>query len=482
MRDLTALRVAIDPGILGWTTSALQRLEYTLELVFFQLGYAWRRCQSDGPPNGSVDVQVSTTGGPQLRTDQFTLLVEPSLWEKPSAVPATALGRDLLFEIFWWVSGVWEAQAQRDTHGRVEPQPELTNGRAEAFYLTCPATVALRKLRKLLERAGTPAEPLPLWPNGKKYAVALSHDVDYPEVVRWLEPLRILMRRGVREWRLAKSVASGSRHHWHFASWAEAETLLGSRSAFYFIPRQGSVAEYAVSRFGFGTPDSFYDISLTRFREVMKVLRDGGFEVGLQASYEAYKSKERFQRDVDRLVEAGGGPELGNRHHYWHMSPKDPNETLHIHEQCGLVYDTSLAFERLNGWRRGIATPFFPYYEGAGRALRVLQMQTVCMDDHFFGYASLNNNGGGPGARVKYLLRRAAELEGCLLADIHEYVFDQDLFPGWRETFQLLMREALADSDAYVALPGDIARWWRERTRQLREASGGLTVAGGACG
>ena len=146
------------------------------------------------------------------------------------------------------------------------------------------------------------------------------------------------------------------------------------------------------------------------------------------------------------------------------------------------MYDTSLAFERLNGWRRGIATPFFPYYEGAGRALRVLQMQTVCMDDHFFGYASLNNNGGGPGARVKYLLRRAAELEGCLLADIHEYVFDQDLFPGWRETFQLLMREALADSDAYVALPGDIARWWRERTRQLREASGGLTVAGGACG
>jgi len=57
---------------------------------------------------------------------------------------------------------------------------------------------------------------VPRWPQGKKVAACVSHDVDYPEVVRWLEPLRLIHRKGLRGLAAAASVVKERRNHWHF--------------------------------------------------------------------------------------------------------------------------------------------------------------------------------------------------------------------------------------------------------------------------
>ena len=86
---------------------------------------------------------------------------------------------------------------------------------------------------------------------------------------------------------------------------------------------------------------------------------DEGWEIGLHASYNAYNGSLRSEKI---LLEKYANIEIqGLRHHYWHISPTNAEETLILHNKSGFFYDSSLAFEKIIGFRRGIGLPFFPY-------------------------------------------------------------------------------------------------------------------------
>ena len=164
---------------------------------------------------------------------------------------------------------------------------------------------------------------MPPWPEGKRAAICLGHDVDYPEVVRWLQPFRILINRGFEGIKPALGVLLKKNHHWHFHSWMEVAKSFGMRSTFFFVPRQGSLFQYLI-----GLPDPFYDVESEKFRNVLREIRQENFEIGLHASYLAYQSVEKFRAEKMKLEAASGGPIIGNHHHYWHLNPNNIEETL----------------------------------------------------------------------------------------------------------------------------------------------------------
>ena len=82
-----------------------------------------------------------------------------------------------------------------------------------------------------------------------------------------------------------------------------------------------------------GIPDPFYDIQSKKFKSLFNYLGNEGFEVGLHASYFAFKSEESFRKEKQILEDACGQKVSGNRHHYWHLNPEDPESTLLIHEK-----------------------------------------------------------------------------------------------------------------------------------------------------
>jgi hypothetical protein len=221
-----------------------------------------------------------------------------------------------------------------------------------------------------------------------------------------------------------------------------------------------------------GTPDSFYDIETPRFRQLFRELQDHGNEIGLQASYLAYQSHETLAAEKLKLEAASGQPVQGNRHHYLHLNPADEEETLYLHEKTGLRYDATLMHNFYLGFRRGLSHPYFPFHQRRRSEIRTLQMPTAWMDDHFFRFAAINP--GDPDTCLRSLADQVVRQGGYLLVDVHDYVYEDDLFPRRTALLRRLWTYLLERGDFWFATPGEVADHWGARHQALSLASSGL--------
>ena len=482
---MTRLRLALDPAL---ARERGPEIRWTWRQLLTVIGWPWEEVRVGDecdvafvadPANGG-GARVVVRADPEawrrpgdlclggVRFDPPALAFDPSRENGASLVSAqegrVVVRHDLVFDAFWLATGQEESRFPHDAHGF----HDLTGSawfRSGILREAVGSRIAAW-LERALERVGLPA-PVARWPAGRRAAAAISHDVDYPEVVRWLEPLRVIRRQGVHAARTALAVAAGRRHHWHFHDWIALEQGLGTRSAFYFTPVRGSLLGYAV-----GPPDPFYDIEAGHFRTLFATLTDAGVEVGLHASYEAHRDRSRFAEERARVARASGQPVAGNRHHYWHLDPADPDATLAIHERIGLLYDSSLIHNRYLGWRRGFCHPFFPFHRAERREIRTLQLPPGWMDDQLFGMR--HDNPGDPAALLRDAAARVAEAGGALTVDVHDYVYDEALHPGWRDRLVELWQHLADRGDFWFATPLEIAEHWTARAGRLGDASTGL--------
>ena len=480
------LRIALDPAL---RETRGPELAWTWRLLLTTLGHPWLEV-SPGAECDIAHVASGVSPGPA----RIVILAQPDRWEaqgrlhlddiderdgwsflrfRGEAPPRRApelgngsviLDHDTVFDAFWLASGRPEAEWAHNRHGH--PEPDQLFKEREIFTRALASGLASR-LERALRTAGVPPG-LPRWPHGKRAAACLTHDVDYPEVVRWLEPLRVLRRRGCAGARAALDVALGRRSTWHFDSWLRLEDRYEARSAFYFVARKGSLLEYATK-----TPDSFYDITSPRFRALFRRLDGEGAEIALHASYRAFEDSSRFAAEKAALEDAAGVSVTGNRHHYLHLDPHRPEETLLLHESLGFEYDSTLGHDRFLGWRNGMALPFFPYQTRARREIDTIQLPFAWMDQHLFQFGS--DNPGDPAELLDGLSSRVAEQGGCLVVNIHDYTYDDELFPGWRKAYAGLLQHLRESGDFWIETPRAIARHWRTRADSIAAASDGLS-------
>ncbi|RRR67189.1 MAG: hypothetical protein EI684_19340 [Candidatus Viridilinea halotolerans] len=480
------LTLAIDPALAAFRPE----ITYTWRTLLAGLGYAWQEVAWEGAapdlayaldparaPAARLVLRAHPSQWAQPAAQRLVGVEQHDGWERPRFAVEPSFGppqsmqagrcfieRDLIFACFWLLSGQEEQQHPRGKHGYLDltGTPTLEYGVLRLALVSAMAT----RLGQTLRALGYPPG-LARWPFGAKLAATCGHDVDYPEIIRWIEPLRILSRQGKRGLRPALEVALGQHSHWHFRSWMELEKQYDARSAFFFVARKGSLVEYAT-----GLPDTFYDIHRPKFRALFRELAAEGWEIGLHASYLAYTSADTFAAERAALASASGQPINGNRHHYWHLDPADPAATLLLHEQVGFRYDASLTHNRYLGWRRGANWPFYPWHAGQRRALGTLQLPTAWMDDHLFGQRQDN-----PGDRMLLLsglVQRTAAHGGMLLVDVHDYVYDDALFPDWAATYRKLWADLFRRKDVWFATPGAIAEHWRARQALIERVSSGL--------
>jgi len=101
-------------------------------------------------------------------------------------------------------------------------------------------------------------------------------------------------------------------------------------------------------------------------------------------------------------------------------------------------------------------------------------MPTAWMDDQLFGYKQ--HNQGEPRELLQELIEKTAEQGGCLVVDIHDYVYDEALFPGWAETYGWFLEQVTSRSDFWMDTPGKIADHWIQRYYSILNVSQGLTA------
>lgn len=374
---------------------------------------------------------------------------------------------DILFASYWLLTGAIEPSYPRSRFDDLDLDASVL---VRDGLLARPlVSLYAARLRALLDPTGGRALPWVWEGEDSRAAVAVTHDVDYPELIRPIEVLRVLRDRGVRGVGLAARVASGRSHFWTFREWRAITERLGTRSCFYFMARQGSLLQYAM-----GTPDDFYDVRTPRFQRLFAELRDAGCEIGLHASFHAHRSTDTLRREVQRIAEAAGVECAGNRHHYWHLDPDAPNETLRRHAEAGLRYDSSLGLEYYPGFRRGICHPFRVFHPGQRAPLPIVQLPPAWMDDHFD--RRLARNGiTDPDAAARQLLAAATESRGMLVLDYHSRGMNADFYPRygpWLERFA----EQHFDRSVRGMLPVEIHDAFLVREQLLNEHSVDLTT------
>ena len=405
-------------------------------------------------PDFEPTASISYAGIPLLKFDR----------ETPGSVNAGTnhleFPVDLLFNAYWWLSGAREPTYRRDRRDNLFLGSSIVR---DLLARPC-VSLAAAELRKYFTNTGRLARQPGWQSSGADAAFSFTHDVDYPEIIKWIEAPRALLKGGVRGARLAIDILSGKSHYWTFREWIDFEREFGTRPTFYFMARQGSLRQYLM-----GTPDDFYDIASPRFAALFRELRDAGCEIGLHASYHAHRSTEQLRNErmrVESLAQVSG---IGNRHHYWHLDPADPNETIRRHEDAGLVYDSSLEFECYPGFRRGICHPFRVYHPGLRREVRVPQLPPAWMDDHFDRRLAENRITDSD-STARSLLDAVRSTGGVAVVDYHSRGMNSAVYPrygAWLRRFA----EANLDGRTKCLTAGEVASTWLEHEQHLAGAS-----------
>jgi hypothetical protein len=473
------VRVAIHRA----ATESLPEVIYTLQTLLVAAGYAWDIGWSDqndlpvdisygGPQPSGAALHIPAIGrsfrsAPDLEPagsrdwHGMPLLLFPGeAWAAPagSASSDAAAPSDLLFTCYWWLTGAYEHRCARDRRDNLS----LPEGPMASDQLLARPIVSLAAafVRQRLSASGI-APLVPPWSAGNTMAAfSLTHDVDYPEIIRWIEIVRVLLARGPAGIPTAVAVARGQSHFWKFSDWADFADSLGAHSTFYFMARRGSLVRYAL-----GNPDAFYDATAPRFRRLFAELRDRGCEIGLHASYRAYESVAHLREERELIQGLAGGAPIGGRHHYWHLDPTDPHETLRRHEEAGLAYDSSLGLEFYPGFRRGTCHPFHPYLPAERRPLAITQVPPAWMDDHY-DRRLVQNRIADPVASAAALIAIARKTGGVAVVDYHVRGMNEDFYPRYGVWLREFCRTHLG-SDLWYATPGAIRLAFEAQERSL---------------
>ena len=133
------------------------------------------------------------------------------------------------------------------------------------------------------------------WPDGKKFAVCLTHDVDrvhksYQYITHFVRNIgRGDFRSAMNQITSVARKLHGEEPYWNFDRIMEFERNLGVKSTFFFLNEQKKVCVLPNEwKLYWGR----YDIKDKRIVEVIKKLNAEGWEIGVHGSYNSYRNLE----------------------------------------------------------------------------------------------------------------------------------------------------------------------------------------------
>jgi hypothetical protein len=486
----TCLTVALDPAIAPFAPEAKYVLRTLLRTAGYACEFTWAGRQTAdvyfGPQTATAVATVRIHSCGDLRSVRsgpaptayfeqdglgFASFDDGRSGFSREAGGALLFTNDVVTTCYWLLTGGMETRYPRDRWDNLHIENSFL---VRSGIITRPlVSLYAQFLREFFTARGQAPLPLPWQSGGAVAAFSFTHDVDYPEILRGIECLRLLRARGLKAAASIRGILAGSNHFWKFAEWIAFEKKFGTRPAFYFAARHGSLAQYAA-----GTPDVFYDIGSPRFRELFRQLLDEGCEIGLHASYRAFENPGWIAAERQRLAEISGATIAGGRHHYWRINPAAPEETLARHEAAGFSYDSSLGFEFYPGWRRGICHPFHVFHPGERRELNVLQLPPAWMDDQFDRRLAVNQI-ASPDEHARGLLDTVRRTGGIAVVDYHQRGMNADFYPRYGPWLTRFLQANLTP-EVRALQPRAIARDYADYVRTLDAASTDATRAASA--
>lgn len=327
--------------------------------------------------------EVAGDGDGDDRRVDLTYVADPAAWKFVREHPPSA-DDDLLAAAFWWLARVEEIDAPAsayDEHGRFRPEASHL---ARIDDATPVDTLADRLGAQLgLRRAS--------WPRGRRYAVALTHDIDVPW--RWTRrgmrrELRAV-RDALRQGRVVAAIMGVARAAaglvWRVFGrdpWCNAAHIMrlerrhGARSTSYLLFGDASTFD--------GDGDA-QRRGRTRFaREVVR----GGGRLGVHGSYDTSVDGTLLREQMRALDELGlddaatgdSGLARAGRDVRFHYLRHQPDAAWPLLSQSGVLTDASLGYAARPGLRAGWSLPMLAWDHGEGQPLPVVIVPLAFMD------------------------------------------------------------------------------------------------------
>ena len=284
----------------------------------------------------------------------------------------------------------------RDAHGRF---PASASAAVRNNYLDRPVVdeygLALQQILRIM---------MPAWqPEPRTLRVKITHDID---------------RIGI-PFTLKAAVGHALRRH---APLLCLRDFLGLASDIEpaYLKQVRDICQLSIQRnlhstlyWMASTPNLFdtgYDVADSRVERVMRWAQDQGIEMGVHPGYETFLAPALLQEQVQRCRKALQNENVGGRQHYLRWCP----ETWANWEQCGLLYDSSVAFAECAGFRAGTCIPFLPWLWNQNRRADLLEIPVVVADMTLLDREYMGLDSGRVQEVVNILIRRCTVVGGVL--------------------------------------------------------------------
>jgi peptidoglycan/xylan/chitin deacetylase (PgdA/CDA1 family) len=393
-------------------------------------------------------------------------------WQRmdlPHRAPPDLVGG--AFRLLTFLDETQVAEEQRDRRGifRTAALPPERLRTADRPLVEDHAAAVLDDLLRC--HPGVARARLPRWPQGRRLALAPSHDVDAVDLGAPLELATNVAKAVVRRsythlelvrYGLAGLGRTGPGPYRAFSRWREWERERGLRSTFYVfvLPR--------------GVRRDLNDCK-SRLHEraadwtTLRAMATEGWEIGLHPAIHTDAAPGAFEAGKAWLEARLGGPVRGLRHHYWALDWRDPVATHRRHQRAGFRYDSSIAWRDRAGFRAGTALPYHPFDPDAGRALQLIELPCTLMDGHILEGAGPTAADPDAASRAgRAIVERVHGSGGVLVTDWHqEAAFGRVHLRGYVETLDRVLAPLYSSSDVWLATPEKVCSHWQARTRRL---------------
>ncbi|MEP6744644.1 MAG: hypothetical protein ABJB33_04045 [Gemmatimonadota bacterium] len=382
-----------------------------------------------------------------------------------SAEPVAADGRLLLpRRVLAAIGEIVSAAAEqltpeRDRLGRVPTSANLLIG-AGAADTPVVSRLAMHMRQAIARVAGDrPYRALAPWPHGKRWAAALTHDLDVVALWPAFTALRLaeLGRKG--EWRQVGRILGTAARSLFADPVRDAvlqilavEAELGIRSTWFILCGTPTVATFRMG-------DLTYRPESAATRRILEAVGSGGHEIGLHGSLETAAHPDRFIVQHERLGVLAPNVGRGVRQHFLRMAPGLSQRGM---ISGGFAYDATWGFSDRNAFRLGVAD-VVPWFETEGDTVTPLDVVPFCwMDRTQSKYLGVED----PMEWARVALERAErcrEVEGLWCGIWHPNLAAPLGYPGAPEAFGFLGRGLAGDATAWLAPLGEVVQWRRRR-------------------
>ncbi len=325
-----------------------------------------------------------------------------------------------------------------ESRNRKPGEPRLTRLISDLVKALTSTGVISRKSREI-----------DLWPDGKRFALAVTHDVDI--ACRSVKgSIRLLMKRipPGRFRGLYDSVRSsiGDRHNPYdrVSEWIKIENDLGIKSTFFI----------------FAGPDRHQDDPKYRLDELSHSIEDirlNGFELALHSGIKCNEG-DSLANSRSELGNHAGLNIAGLRPHY--LSAHVP-EYWRSAAESGFSHSSCLGFDNGIGHFDGIDLPFISFDRENDRAIDIVEIPFAIMDCGLIRDEAADSE--GVISRGEDLIDKTAESGGMIVLDWHQRTLYDPDYPGWGKLFRKITDYALGKG-AYSATMEQISSLLKNRT------------------